>query len=169
MLSSNNSCKSTRAFLYCSLLLIYCLLLVFGTWFPLSNWDWSAGGVSQFLAMDIFEHMSLLDACINLVIYMPFGFLAAQLLAGTVLSRTVITTLLGVLLSTGLEMGQTFLPGRFTSLSDIILNTLGTMLGALIAIGFHTRHLFYNKYRRKHPGVLQPIGKAAKTPRRDDT
>lgn len=142
MVSGNCSGNCACTILYTLILLLYCLLLVFGTWFPLTDWDWSAGGVSKFLAMDIFEHMGRLDVFINLVIYMPFGFLAAHLFAGTALSRAVITTLLGGLLSAGLEMGQTYLPGRFTSLSDIILNTLGTLLGALVSVGFH-------RYRRR--------------------
>jgi len=109
----------------------YFLLLIYGTWFPLTDWEWSLGGISGFLAMDLFAYTTRSDFIINLMIYIPFGFFTVHMLPAPPASRLIIAVLLGGLVSTGLEFGQTFLPARITSLSDIILNTTGTLLGAL--------------------------------------
>lgn len=114
------------------LLLGYVLPLAYGTWLPLANWDWSAGGMDAFLAMDIAEFTTPLDALLNLIIYMPVGFLFASLVPGTPVTRIVFATLVGCALSLVMEFGQTFLPGRFPSLSDLGLNTFGSLAGAFM-------------------------------------
>lgn len=115
--------------------MVYVLLLIYGTWFPLSGWDWSLGGISGFLSIDMFERTTRSDLIINLLVYMPFGLLVTLRLTGSGLSKLLVATLLGSLLSTGLEFGQTYLPNRVTSLADIILNTTGTLTGAISALG----------------------------------
>lgn len=120
--------SQTRTFL----LLGYVLTLAYGSWLPLSRWDGSAGGLAAFLAMDIVEFTTPLDALLNLIIYMPVGLLCATLLPGTPWIRTLLATLLGCEFSFLMEFGQTFFPGRFPSLSDLGLNTVGSLAGALI-------------------------------------
>ncbi|MFA5631064.1 MAG: VanZ family protein [Porticoccaceae bacterium] len=112
----------------------YLVVLVCGTWFPLLAWDWSLGGVWRFFAVATTTQTTERDFIVNLAVYIPFGFFAMHGLPGTVLRRLMLAILCGALLSTGLEFGQTFLPTRFSSLLDILLNTLGTTLGALVAI-----------------------------------
>lgn len=120
----------------CHLLLwFYCVLLVFGTWFPLSDWDWSLGGISGLLAMDMFEFTTRSDVIINLVLYMPLGLLLVQRIPDSTSNRLAIAVLAGGLFSVSMEVGQLFLPSRVTSLSDILLNTTGTLLGAVGSIG----------------------------------
>lgn len=71
----------------------------------------------------------------NILFYMPLGlFLAAALppRLGTV-GRWLVTTITGAALSAVLETAQFFVLGRTTSGSDVILNTIGTGLGAGIA------------------------------------
>src|SRR5690606_1791336 len=111
----------------------YLLLLVYGTWFPLTNWDWNLGGLRAFLDMDIVDYATRSDFVINLIVYVPFGLLSMQLLSGPLFTRMAIAALTGCLVSMTLEFGQTFLPDRVTALSDILLNTTGTLLGALAA------------------------------------
>lgn len=67
----------------------------------------------------------------NILLYMPLGFFAA--LAIRARPQLLIVTLLGIALSTAIELTQFYDAGRVTSLTDVSLNTLGTLLGALSA------------------------------------
>ncbi|MEX2375108.1 MAG: VanZ family protein [Dehalococcoidia bacterium] len=66
------------------------------------------------------------DLVLNVVLYMPLGLLAAQRIG---VWRTL---LLGVLLSMGVELIQLFLPGRFSTLGDVVANGSGALAGAFL-------------------------------------
>ena len=68
----------------------------------------------------------LADALLNLVLFLPLGFA----LAGIV--RKLPALLLGSLLSLVIEVAQLGIPGRDSSLSDLLFNTVGTAVGVLI-------------------------------------
>ena len=68
------------------------------------------------------------DAVLNLGLFLPLG--AALTVDGW---RPVRVVALGALLSFGVEFAQFFVPGRDTSLSDVLFNTLGTALGVVLA------------------------------------
>lgn len=68
----------------------------------------------------------------NLLLYVPFGFFAALTLRAR--PRLVVVTLLGLMLSAAIELTQFYDTSRITSLTDVCLNTFGTVLGALAAI-----------------------------------
>jgi glycopeptide antibiotics resistance protein len=68
---------------------------------------------------------SLLEAAANVLLFVPFG--AALGLRGFSIGRTA---RFGFVLSVAVESAQWLLvPGRTTSLDDVLLNTLGAMLG----------------------------------------
>lgn len=114
------------------LLVAYTALLVYGTWFPLSRWDWESGGLDQFLQMSLWQRAPLSDLIINSIIYVPLGALLANAMRKRPSATIGIAGIAGLGLSVFLELGQTYLPGRVTSLTDIILNTMGAVLGAAI-------------------------------------
>lgn len=136
----------------------YVGLLVYGTWFPLDRWDWSLGGLQPFLAMDWPQRISRPDLVINVVVYVPLGALLSALLQRGQVKDVLAAGVLGFLLSATLEYGQTYLPGRVTSGSDLVLNTMGAMAGAL-AGGFLLRSSWiHHRYSRvvaelRHPGI----------------
>lgn len=66
------------------------------------------------------------DDLLNVALFAPLGIALA--LSGRTVQRAV---LWGVLLSTAVELLQLVVPGRDTSLSDVLTNGLGTGLGAL--------------------------------------
>jgi hypothetical protein len=69
------------------------------------------------------------DVILNVLLFMPLGF--GLRLSGVSVART---TLVGALLSATIETVQyRFLAGRDASISDFLTNTLGTLLGALLA------------------------------------
>ncbi|PLW81543.1 hypothetical protein CWI75_15025 [Kineobactrum sediminis] len=139
-------------------LLAYVLLLVYGTWFPLNAWDWPRGGLEPFLAMDWPTRMSRPDTILNLLVYVPFGLLVMLHLRYRTWLRLLLAILAGASLSTVLEFGQTYLPGRVTSLADILLNTCGSLVGALIA-GAATRLSLVQKLYKNSVRALRDPGK----------
>lgn len=69
----------------------------------------------------------LADLLTNVLLYLPFG--AALAAIGVPLSRCVLG---GALLSAGVEFAQLYLPGRDPSHVDVLSNTLGSGLGAVL-------------------------------------
>ena len=79
------------------------------------------------------------DVIINVILFVPFG--AALGVAGTRLLRVC---LVGALFSGAIELAQLFVPGRDSSLSDVLSNTTGAAVGYALArytpriVGFPT-------------------------------
>lgn len=78
------------------------------------------------------------DAAINLALYVPLGLtayltLARRLPRWAALAAAVV---LGLALSAGVEILQVYVPGRTTSLSDVVFNVAGTAAGAGAALVF---------------------------------
>jgi len=74
-------------------------------------------------------HRWLADGILNLCLFVPFG-----LALGWNARSPAKAVLCGLLLSTTVELAQMWIPGRDPSLSDIIANTAGTAVGALIGL-----------------------------------
>jgi VanZ family protein len=88
---------------------------------PVSEFDWTPN-----YRADIYS---------NILGFMPFGFVLCGLFA---LSRSrgnaiLLATLVGGLLSFSVEFLQYYIPRRDSSCTDVISNTVGSLLGALIA------------------------------------
>jgi VanZ family protein len=75
------------------------------------------------------------DVLRNILGFIPFGyFVCAYLRFKVSLRRAIlIATVVSFTLSLGVEMAQSFLPQRVSSLTDVTTNTLGGMLGAVLA------------------------------------
>jgi glycopeptide antibiotics resistance protein len=75
----------------------------------------------------------------NVLLYVPFGFCVALLLEprwGRV-TGIVVGTLLGAMLSLGLELLQASVAIRVPSLRDLSLNATGSLVGAVLGTVFH--------------------------------
>jgi VanZ family protein len=77
------------------------------------------------------DQYRLLDWLLNLIGFVPFGLLIAGLFRGKGTIRYA--TLASFALSLSMEVGQIYLPGRFPSSEDLLLNTIGGALGASFA------------------------------------
>ncbi len=66
----------------------------------------------------------------NIILFMPLGFILV--LKFKILNNMMSVVLVGVLSSTLIEVSQLLLPNRAFDIDDIILNTLGTMIGFLL-------------------------------------
>ena len=75
------------------------------------------------------------DLIINILGFSPFGYLMMSYLLGSnrlnnkKISAVAVTMLGGIAISVCLEIIQYFIPGRHSSLSDWIFNSVGTLLG----------------------------------------
>ncbi|MBS1907077.1 MAG: VanZ family protein [Actinobacteria bacterium] len=81
---------------------------------------------------------AVLEFAANIVLFAPLGMLLA--LAWRRASAVVLIAAGGAG-SVAIELVQLAIPGRFSALSDVIANTLGTAVGVLLvrAIGRHRR------------------------------
>ena len=82
-------------------------------------------GVPGFVNYDFIEFTA------NILFFVPIGFFA-----GIALTRRLwwVSALLGLLLSCGVEAAQAvFLPGRVASPRDVLANTTGALIGAVLA------------------------------------
>lgn len=84
------------------------------------------------------------DLLRNIAGFIPLGFVAGLILIRNRNAPGIIVTfqvaMVGLLLSLGIESIQIALPMRSSSLSDLSLNGIGALIGAIIALAFrHTR------------------------------
>jgi VanZ family protein len=91
------------------------------------------------------DFSNLSDFLLNMIGFIPWGFMTAMLLRVEGVKPAVaiglVTVLSGFLMSLGIEWTQTFIYGRYSEWSDLILNTVGSCAGAALAL-------------RKNPSVL---------------
>ncbi|MCB7136018.1 VanZ family protein [Cellulosimicrobium marinum] len=108
---------------------------------------WATATLAFLRGLGIPMTLPVLEASANVVMFGPFGVLGVPLLRGTAARRRGVApgvwravglvTLAGCVLSTAIELTQNLLPGRVPTVQDVVLNTLGALLGAL-AVGAAT-------------------------------
>jgi len=114
----------------------YLAVIVVGSLYPFSGWLDASGWQLHFLLEPLPRYITRHDLTTNLLVYLPFGYLLHLLLSrprrrgGAI----VLATLIAALLSTLLESLQQLLPGRIASNLDVYINTLGGLIGALLAL-----------------------------------
>jgi glycopeptide antibiotics resistance protein len=88
---------------------------------------------------DFHSRRTWADYFSNVILFVPFGFLGFKACGGIsrrLNTRRVLGMLaVGLVFSAGIEFTQLFTETRFTSMSDVICDTIGTALGALLAAG----------------------------------
>lgn len=114
------------------LLLLYAVLLVYGSWYPFA-WGEPLAPPLTFLHT-LPTYLDKGDVIQNVLVYMPFGLLVVvwcgrrlPFAAGLLLAAVAGTTL-----SLGIETVQQYLPPRVPSLVDVAMNFAGSVIGGLI-------------------------------------
>lgn len=110
-------------------------LVVYASLYPFGEWRNQGIVPLHFLTAPLPKYWTGFDVGVNLLGYMPLGFLLAlAALRSRRVSWAVSVAVLGAsLLSLTMETLQTFLPSRVASNVDFALNTLGAWLGACCA------------------------------------
>jgi VanZ family protein len=111
-------------------------LTVYGSLYPFA--DWRQGETDPFAYLNLAwpQYWTVFDMIVNVLVYMPLGLYATLMFSRLPGRYTapLLATLLGVLLSFSLESLQSWLPSRVASNLDLACNSLGALLGSLIAL-----------------------------------
>ena len=118
------------------LALVYSVLIVFASLFPFDGWRAQGIDPRVFLFAKIPPpYWTWFDVNTNIVGYAPLGFFLALALMRSGKPRLAVPLafLAGTLLSLCMEFLQIYLPRRVPSNLDWVLNSGGTLIGALLA------------------------------------
>jgi VanZ family protein len=129
---------SPRAFLPIYLAAVYTLLALYGSLYPFSGWRDSGVAPFDFLHSGWLRYTTTFDLTINVLAYLPFGFLWATVFSTRLPGwrAFVLATLVGSLLSLGVETVQNYLPSRVPSNLDFACNSLGSLCGAAAGLRY---------------------------------
>jgi len=118
------------------LFLAYVLLIVYATLYPFSGWRDSGISAFAYLTAAKPPYITAFDLTVNVVGYVPYGWLAVLALYPRPkgLPAMWATLVTGAGLALTLEAAQTFLPARFASNVDVACNLAGTALGAMLGM-----------------------------------
>jgi VanZ family protein len=157
-LPSGSRPASARLSLTWALLAGYAALLVYGSLYPLSGWQETRGGLRILLGSFSLRHLSRSDLITNLVVYIPLGLLMMRSWRTRLGNAAKIAwvTAGGAAVSLCLEYAQSYLPTRVSSLVDVSLNGLGTLLGALLAQGIAAHSVTGLRLRRLRDELFLP-------------
>lgn len=137
----------SRARLRTWLALGYTLFIVYGSLSPFSGWREQGLDFSEVLRAPFQLTYTGFDAVINLLAYLPFGFLVALTLRarfGALLS-VVLSLCIGILLSASMEYLQMYLPSRTSSNLDLLNNSAGALIGSLLAVSMASWTWFFSR------------------------
>jgi len=115
---------------------IVAALIIYGSLYPFGFIEPPAGGLPDLVTRIGWARTTRADVIANLLLYLPFGaLLSFALPANWSAARTAFMALLvGTLLAASLETLQTLEEHRVASLTDLILNGIGTFAGAILAL-----------------------------------
>jgi glycopeptide antibiotics resistance protein len=113
-------------------ILLILVLCSFPWWVESPQW----GRVRWVPLLDVLRspHWLLRDAIANCFLYMPLGFAYARVRVVSAVTLMCEAALVGLLLSVTCELYQVFSPVRFPSMTDVLINTVGALAGASIAV-----------------------------------
>ena len=117
-------------------LVVYTLLVIYGSLYPFSGWRSLGIGPFAYLTDPLPQYLTAFDVVTNVLGYMPFGALAVLALyprCRGVLAAGV-AFIGGAMLSGAMEAVQTYLPTRVASNLDLAANALGALLGAVLTV-----------------------------------
>jgi len=122
-------------------LLIYLLLIVYASWYPFTGWRDIGLMPWAYLSAPLPHYWTLFDVWTNVVGYLPFGLLTVLVLPRKIpaLAAILLATVAGILFSGTMEAVQTYLPTRVSSNLDLLTNSSGALIGAVLGAIFRQR------------------------------
>ncbi len=118
------------------LLIAYALLVIYASLHPFSGWIDPGVPPFAFLSAPLPRYLTAFDLIANVVGYMPLGFLTVLAIYPGVRGAPAASLAFsaGLALSLSVEALQTYLPTRIPSNVDVASNSVGALLGALLAV-----------------------------------
>ncbi len=115
--------------------LAYSLVIIYASLQPFSGWSMPPDRFGAFLLAPWPRWITIDDVLFNFVAYVPLGFLLGVSLSGRygAIVMILLPACLCVALSIILESAQQYLPARIASNVDLLVNSTGGAIGALIA------------------------------------
>jgi len=128
---------TTHARLRIWLMTGYALFIAYASLSPFAGWRNQGIEFCDVLNAQLSLSYTAFDSIANIFSYLPLGFLIALTLRARfgAAPSTMFALILGILLSMSMEYLQMFLPSRISSNTDLISNSLGTLIGSLLAVG----------------------------------
>src|ERR1035437_3499694 len=129
--------SETRARLRTLLAIGYALFIAYVSLSPFSGWREQGLDFVDVLHMPLLLTFTPFDAVINVLAYIPFGLLVGLALRARfgVAVSVIFAMACGMGVSAGMEYLQMYLPTRTSSNLDVLTNSAGTLIGALLAVG----------------------------------
>jgi len=143
-------------------LALYLGVIVIGSLYPLRGWAGIEAWSLDFLAAPLPRYITRHDLTTNLLVYVPLGYVLTLLLS-TPRQRVLAllgATLASALLSASMESLQQMLPGRIASNLDVYLNTLGGLVGSLLALHHGRWQRAWRAFLRWRTNWFKPHGRA---------
>lgn len=123
-----------RSHLPLVLAILYGAAIVYASLAPFAPWLAPTPGTPFFLFGGWPRYWTRYDAAFNVVAYAPFGLFLALLPRGAPAWRRIATGVAGgAVLSFAMETLQAYIPPRDSSVFDLVMNSAGTFVGAVIA------------------------------------
>lgn len=146
----------TRARLRTWLATGYALFIVYASLSPFSGWREQGLDFLEVLAAPLLLTYTAFDAVINLLSYLPFGLLAGLALHARfgAAASVILGLCLGMSLSAGMEYLQMYLPARISSNMDLLSNSMGTLMGVLLAVSVASWTWLFTRLRRWRSGLF---------------
>lgn len=125
----------SRARLRTWLAIVYALFIVYASLSPFTGWREQGLNFADVLDMPLRLTYTAFDTTANLLAYLPFGFLVCLVFRARfgAAASVGLATLIGMSLSACMEYLQMYLPMRTSSNMDLLSNSTGTVIGALLA------------------------------------
>jgi VanZ family protein len=118
------------------LAIAFTLLVIYASLHPFSGWRSLGAPPLAWLTTGWLRYSTWFDILVNVVGYLPFGFLWTSVLQKRLGHgwAILLVTVLGALLSAAMETAQNYLPTRVPSNLDFTGNTIGVLLGAVLGV-----------------------------------
>ncbi len=128
--------SESRARLRTMLAAGYALFIAYVSLSPFSGWREQGLNFIDVLGMPLLSTFTPFDAVVNVLAYIPFGFLVGLALRARfgVIVSVIVAVCCGLVLSGIMEYLQMYLPTRASSNLDVLTNSSGTLTGALLAV-----------------------------------
>jgi VanZ family protein len=143
--------NNSRTHLHRYLTAAYILFITYVSLSPFTGWKEQGLFFSDVLTAPLAQTFTGFDFSLNILAYLPLGFLLAYMMRGHRSAPRVLflSTFSGLVMSLSMEYAQMYLPTRVSSNTDLISNVLGTFIGAICAL-LIVHHAWFSRIKVLH-------------------